>query len=359
MAEWIELGEGYVLGAMPSDVGAAYASWIAAKPEKAGRLAVIVGQVLADFRTGLSANPNVVMDADETKLEVRCVPHALATVVYHLMMEMGLSINMSGMTAFNNAQVYLRRLYTSDEVLAGAVSASPSYRGRVSGEWGVVSGEWGNRETGDGRRELQMTRISRMGRNRGRGRGISEQLAVGSWQSGRPETGDRRRETASRGGAGARRGEATDLADGADGADDAGMKDGISRTRTRGGGMKLGVVMLAAGMVIGGGRPAWAAGFTHTYPLGASGSLALTNSQANSGWIVAAVMWQYRAASTGTVTVSRVSQGVGVLLGWRTHSNRTSIVWIPEGVYSFGCGEALVVGSTETNGVVQVVRRGE
>jgi hypothetical protein len=83
--------------------------------------------VLADFRTGLSANPNVTMDTDETKLEVRCVPHALSTVVYHLMMEMGMSVNMSGMTAFNNAQVYLRRLYTSDEVLSGAVSLSPSY----------------------------------------------------------------------------------------------------------------------------------------------------------------------------------------------------------------------------------------
>ena len=37
MVEWIEFGEGYVLGALPSDVGAAYASWIAAKPDKAGR----------------------------------------------------------------------------------------------------------------------------------------------------------------------------------------------------------------------------------------------------------------------------------------------------------------------------------
>ncbi|NLC83142.1 MAG: hypothetical protein GX748_18355, partial [Lentisphaerae bacterium] len=47
MAEWIEFGETYVLGAMPSDVGAAYAAWIAAKPDKAGRLAVIVGGRLA------------------------------------------------------------------------------------------------------------------------------------------------------------------------------------------------------------------------------------------------------------------------------------------------------------------------
>ena len=36
------------------------------------------------------------MEDDETKLEIRCVPHALATVVNNLMMEMGLSINMSG-----------------------------------------------------------------------------------------------------------------------------------------------------------------------------------------------------------------------------------------------------------------------
>ena len=62
MAEWIEFGEGYALGALPSDVGAAYAAWIAAKPDKAERLAVIVGQVLADFRTGLSANPNVPLE---------------------------------------------------------------------------------------------------------------------------------------------------------------------------------------------------------------------------------------------------------------------------------------------------------
>ena len=123
--------------------------------------------------------------------------------------------------------------------------------------------------------------------------------------------------------------------------------------------MKLGLLLLAVGIVIV-GRPAGAAeGYTHTYSLGVSGLVAVSNSQANSSWTVAAVMWQYRSASTGTVTVSRVSQGVSVLLGWRAFTNVTSMVWIPEGRYSFGCGDALVVGSTVTNGVLQVVRRGE
>ena len=124
--------------------------------------------------------------------------------------------------------------------------------------------------------------------------------------------------------------------------------------------MKRSVLMLAVGIVIGGGRPAGAAeGYTHTFPLGTSGVVAVSNSQANSSWTVAAVLWQYRAANTGTVTVSRASQGVSVLLGWRTYSNNTSIVWVPEGVYSFGYGEALLISSSATNGVVQVNRRGE
>ena len=134
MAEWIEFNEAYVLAALPTDVRTAYNAWIVANPAKAGRLEEMVGPVLADFRTGLSANPNVQMDADETKLEIRCVPHALSTVVYNLMMEMGLSVNMSGMTAFNNAQVYLRRLYLSGEVLSGAVSRTPSYVADVERE---------------------------------------------------------------------------------------------------------------------------------------------------------------------------------------------------------------------------------
>ena len=62
MAEWIEFSEAYVIGAMPSDVGTAYGAWLVAHPAKAGRLAAVVGQVLADFRSGLSANPHVRVD---------------------------------------------------------------------------------------------------------------------------------------------------------------------------------------------------------------------------------------------------------------------------------------------------------
>ncbi len=127
MADWIEFSEAYVLAALPSDVRAAYDAWLIANPDKDERLAAITGQVLADFRSGLSANPNVVVDPDTTMLHQRCVLHAQTCVVYHLTLEMGLPINTSAQTAFNNAQVYLRRLYQSDEVLDAEVSRTPSY----------------------------------------------------------------------------------------------------------------------------------------------------------------------------------------------------------------------------------------
>jgi hypothetical protein len=137
--EWTEFNETYVLGAMPTDVRAAYDKWLAAHPEKSGRLVEIIGQVVADFRSGLSANPNVVMEPGDSMLAERCVPHALTVVIYYLMLEMGMAVNMSAQTAFNNAQVYLRKLYTSDEVVDGAgVSRSPSYETGIEREARVI-----------------------------------------------------------------------------------------------------------------------------------------------------------------------------------------------------------------------------
>ncbi len=103
---------------------------------------------------------------------------------------------------------------------------------------------------------------------------------------------------------------------------------------------------------------ALAQGFTHTYSL-FGGSVGITNSQANSSWVVSSVMFLYAAPSTGTAEVSRVSQGVSVLLARRVFTNVTALVWVPEGPYSYGYGDSMLVSSTPTNGVLQVIRRGD
>ena len=125
---WVALTEAFILAAMPSEIRPEYDAWLVANPAKSDRLGEIIDSVVADFRAGLSANPSVVLDDAADTVPERCVQHALTVVVYHLTLEMGISINMSAQTAFINAQTYLRRLYLSDAVVdRGAVGQTPSY----------------------------------------------------------------------------------------------------------------------------------------------------------------------------------------------------------------------------------------
>ena len=114
----------------------------------------------------------------------------------------------------------------------------------------------------------------------------------------------------------------------------------------------LGMVLASVCVALAGG------GWATTHPL-AGGSVALTNSQANTAWAPVAVLWKFNAATNATVTVERISQSNTFLLGIASISNATSAVWVPEADYPFIVGEVLRVGSSATNGVVQVIRKGE
>ena len=139
--DWIECTEEYVLSAMPSEVRGAYDKWLVVYPIKSGRLGKLVGQVVADFRSGLAANPNMVLEDGDDLLPEQCVTHATTIMYYHLMLEMGVAVNMSAQTAFSSAQVYLRRLYTSEALVAGvAMSRTPSYKAAVRRQSRTVSG---------------------------------------------------------------------------------------------------------------------------------------------------------------------------------------------------------------------------
>jgi len=101
-----------------------------------------------------------------------------------------------------------------------------------------------------------------------------------------------------------------------------------------------------------------AGGFSHTFSLDA-GSVTVTNTQANSSWAPVSVLIRYAEPSSGSAEIWRLSEYFSFELGSCTFSNVTTIVWIPSVAYSFGEGDALKVVSSETNGVVQIMRRGD
>ena len=98
-----------------------------------------------------------------------------------------------------------------------------------------------------------------------------------------------------------------------------------------------------------------AGGFCSSYRLD-PGVAAVTNTQANSSWATVAVLIRFDAAATGTAMVRRESQGASFVLGTCSYAGATNLVWVPDRDYSFGFGDVLVIESTATNGVVQVMR---
>ena len=99
-------------------------------------------------------------------------------------------------------------------------------------------------------------------------------------------------------------------------------------------------------------------GWAGTYSL-VDRSVALTNEQANSTWVPVAVLWRFDVATNAAITVERVSQGNAFVLGVASVSNATCAVWVPEAEYPFAVGDVLRIGCTVTNGVVQVIRKGD
>jgi hypothetical protein len=91
----------------------------------------------------------------------------------------------------------------------------------------------------------------------------------------------------------------------------------------------------------------------------AAGTVALTNGQANSAWVPVAVLWKFDRATNAVISVERISQSNTFVLGAASVSNATSAVWVPEAEYPFALGDVLRVGSSVTNGVAQVIRKGE
>jgi len=71
------------------------------------------------------------------------------------------------------------------------------------------------------------------------------------------------------------------------------------------------------------------------------------------------VLLRYAAPATGTAWVWRVSSEYTFTLAMATFTNVTSIVWVPNVEYPFTYGDSLVVRSSATNGVVQVLRKGD
>ncbi len=129
---WLALTTTKVLADLPTDLTPVYNDWLTANPGKAGRLAEIVSETVAEFRDAMATNPANILDADTTKLPESCIRSAENFIIYTLMMEMGVDLSTEAHQSMTRAEMFLRMIsYKHFNVTADdadvAVQPSPAY----------------------------------------------------------------------------------------------------------------------------------------------------------------------------------------------------------------------------------------
>ena len=144
MADWVVYDAGAAAETLPPSLAAAYAAWLTAEV-RAQRLGLIVSGVVADFRKAVAADADATGKLDSDNVPVACLRHVAAVVWYTLAQEMG-SDPEPYRSAWQDSEIYLRRLYQDLESGGGAGGAAgtpryvPGSASTGGGSGGAVSG---------------------------------------------------------------------------------------------------------------------------------------------------------------------------------------------------------------------------
>ena len=90
-----------------------------------------------------------------------------------------------------------------------------------------------------------------------------------------------------------------------------------------------------------------------------SGSVSITNTQKNSAWYPVAILFRFDTPATGTITVTRQTDGTTFQLTTVGLSDNLYAVWILEAPITFRLNDVLGITSTVTDGTVEIIRKAD
>lgn len=126
---WITLDESRVLADFPTDLRPTYDTWVADNPDKAGRLAQITSQIVAEFRDAIATSAASRLDPITNRLPESCFRSAEVLIYGTLQDEMGSKISTHDSQAMTRAEILLRQIgYSHFDVGASDQSAQPTPR---------------------------------------------------------------------------------------------------------------------------------------------------------------------------------------------------------------------------------------
>ena len=131
---WKNLTVEHLESVMSAGLLSDYQAWLVSNPTKEGRLAVIIQQTAAEFRSAISANGLPLSDDTPTALPESCVRHAQTTILFELKKEIGQTMSEAENAAAVRSDVFLRGIWMgSIPVTADPSAQSPSFSQPESG----------------------------------------------------------------------------------------------------------------------------------------------------------------------------------------------------------------------------------
>ena len=125
--DWVTVDEARVLGALSASQRQLYQGWIVQYPEKATRVAEIIGNLVMEFRAALEANPQNYLVPDLEKLPQSCVRYCETLILSDLCTEMGAAISQVQLMAIEKAEIFLRMMFSGRFYITGGdASNAPS-----------------------------------------------------------------------------------------------------------------------------------------------------------------------------------------------------------------------------------------
>ncbi len=106
---------------------ASYQQWLDDNPGKTDRLEGIINQVIAEYRSAMTANAAPVPSSNKA-IHQSCVRHAQTTILFELKKEIGLTPSESENASAIRADVFLRAIWMGSILITGSEdTSSPSY----------------------------------------------------------------------------------------------------------------------------------------------------------------------------------------------------------------------------------------
>jgi hypothetical protein len=124
---WTALTPAVVTNAMPTDLATLYAQWLETNPSKSGRLAEIVTEVVATFRSCVESNAKNTMDNEDDTVPTSGFRHALHEAIFHLGMEMGVAFSDQVAQLKNESEIWLRQVQSGTIAPVGLREGTPTF----------------------------------------------------------------------------------------------------------------------------------------------------------------------------------------------------------------------------------------